>query len=645
MEKEINPKDYTVVTACRNREKNLKISINSWAKIDPYQIIIVDWGSDIHIQLDHFNPSIRHLIKIIRFEESQWILTWAFNEGLSKVKTKYTIKVDCDHQISESILINSKCNYFRLIRGSHRYGIEGQQYTNGAFICCSELLKKVGYFDERITTYGWDDSDLYLRLSDYMKSFSLFQDGDIWHLPQDQTERVKHQSIKKEDLLAKNINYPVDAFCIERNQFMMKILPRSWGEWMFEARYEIRKEVVESDLFKELASFFFFYQVKKEYLFRNGKTHDLNKIVDEFFQILYKDFKEDYTPICLLIPEIIDKYKIALETNDSSFSQIIKYIIFNLYKEIDSKQNYLLKIENIILNEKKSKSYEKSKRIIVRPMHGLGNRLRVIASAYNIARKSKKDLVICWDKDEHLNAEFHDLFVKQRFDINVDFVSSKFLENIHEMSFYQYMENEPFTHKHEEINTDTDLDIVITSSCVINSKFNDFKEENNFLKSLLLREEINEIVNQIKITDNHIGVHIRYDGDNWENLAPEDVKNWNSEAHEILRKNRNNSKPDRFAKRMRELINNKNEIKFFVSAAKFSSIEFLLSEFKNKIEFIDRPKQADNRDSESIKYALVDMLLLSKCKYILGSGWSSFTEGAQRFSNYNQIIEIAGENF
>ena len=36
-------------------------------------------------------------------------------------------------------------------------------------LCCSELLKSVGYFDERITTYGWDDSDLYLRLSDYQK--------------------------------------------------------------------------------------------------------------------------------------------------------------------------------------------------------------------------------------------------------------------------------------------------------------------------------------------------------------------------------------------------------------------------------------------------------------------------------------------
>ena len=35
-------------------------------------------------------------------------------------------------------------------------------------------------------------------------------------------------------------------------------------------------------------------------------------------------------------------------------------------------------------------------------------------------------------------------------------------------------------------------------------------------------------------------VHIRYDGDNWEDLSHENVQHWNKEAHEILKNNRNN---------------------------------------------------------------------------------------------------------
>ena len=60
---------------------------------------------------------------------------------------------------------------------------------------------------------------------------------------------------------------------------------------------------------------------------------------------------------------------------------------------------------------------------------------------------------------------------------------------------------------------------------------------------------------------------------------------------------------------------------------------------------LERPNDADHRGSLGIKYAMADMMLLSKCKYVLGSGWSSFTEGAQRFSNHSQIIKIAGDDF
>ena len=57
-------KDYTFVTACRNRLENLKKVIKSWSKEDPSQIIVVDWGSEskinlfkqdkFHLQLNNF---------------------------------------------------------------------------------------------------------------------------------------------------------------------------------------------------------------------------------------------------------------------------------------------------------------------------------------------------------------------------------------------------------------------------------------------------------------------------------------------------------------------------------------------------------------------------------------------------------------
>ena len=44
---------------------------------------------------------------------------------------------------------------------------------------------------------------------------------------------------------------------------------------------------------------------------------------------LYKDFKEELIPINLLIPEMIERYKISIIEGDKNLSSILKYIILN----------------------------------------------------------------------------------------------------------------------------------------------------------------------------------------------------------------------------------------------------------------------------------------------------------------------------
>ena len=315
MEQNINSKEYSIVTACRNRQYNLLKVIDSWEKINPFEIIIVDWGSDNPINIDLFKLSVKHLIKIIRIESDNWILSWAYNEGLRKVKTKYTIKLDCDHLISSNFLIDNQCEPFCLIRGHHRFSEEGQEFTNGAFICCSEILRKIGYFDERIITYGWDDSDLYLRLSDWMKSYRLMKSNSVKHLPQGKGSRVSNQVIKKEDLLAINLNISVEHFCITRNRFLSRLFIYDWGEWnvleTFEERSSYRNKLkADNILFTEMANFTCFFEGKINHYKKIGKeiNHETsNEIFDIYCQIFYKDFEEEVIPPCLFIPEIIDE--------------------------------------------------------------------------------------------------------------------------------------------------------------------------------------------------------------------------------------------------------------------------------------------------------------------------------------------------
>jgi len=641
MENTFNSKDYTIVTACRNREKNLKIAIKSWFNVNPFQIIIIDWGSDIPLKLEHFDSEIRPLLKIIRFEHPRWVLSWAYNEGLSKVETKFTCKLDCDHVIEKNFLLENKCFKFGMARGSHRYAEKGQQFINGAFICCSEILKEIGFFDERITTYGWDDSDLFYRASDYCKFVKLINNKTISHLPQTNEERTTNQSVKKEEILARDLKMQVDAFCIHRNRFLQRLFAWDWGKDLFVYReYNRKKFEEEIELLLSIASMQTFYEFKK-FVFKK------KDIINYYYELLYKYFPEEYIPINLLFPDLLERYHTSLLQNDAVSKNIIKYNLLSISINKDSLDNRLLKIEDIVNNNNSTnnKLGKNVKNLIIRPMHGLGNRMRVIASAYNIAKNSGRNLIICWDKDEHINADFYELFKKQNFEINVKFTNSSFLKDIHEISFYQYLENDFYSHKDKEIDTDTELDILIFSSCVLKSKLTNYLEENKFLQSLQISKEVEEISRSVNISRKHIGVHIRYDGEGWESLPSEQVSNWNSDAHKILKKNRNESKPHNFVERMEFLLEKDKDARFFIAVADKKSLDYIDQKFPNKIDNLSIPDNLKHRDLLSQKYALADMLLLSKCKHLLGSGWSSFTEVANRLAFKTQIMEIKGRDF
>ena len=56
------------------------------------------------------------------------------------------------------------------------------------------------------------------------------------------------------------------------------------------------------------------------------------------------------------------------------------------------------------------KSLQETGSIKVIPLSGLGNRLRVMATAIKLARKSNKRLYIYWQPNKYLNADFVDLF-------------------------------------------------------------------------------------------------------------------------------------------------------------------------------------------------------------------------------------------
>jgi len=161
----------SVVVVCRNRPyESLVNNLVDVFKEGGYQIVLVDWGSSLPISI---HVSSLH-VQLHRVEASSWILSHAYNFGFSKASGDYVLKLDCDTRLSSAPRPPRNGTF---LTGDWR--TDGKEHMNGLFYAPLRSLQNVGYYDERIVTYGWDDSDLYLRLQQQADLSRAYLDASI----------------------------------------------------------------------------------------------------------------------------------------------------------------------------------------------------------------------------------------------------------------------------------------------------------------------------------------------------------------------------------------------------------------------------------------------------------------------------------
>lgn len=149
-------------------------ALTSWLKVRSLQnIVIVSWHSAVNMT-DLSEKTVRTVgstkqVTIVTMPERGrgWRIGSVYNLGFHFVKARQVLKVDCDTELSATFLQrNSLVTHGNVLRyGDYRASrTENDRHLNGVFLTHTELLKSVGGFDERFELYGWDDSDLYLRL-------------------------------------------------------------------------------------------------------------------------------------------------------------------------------------------------------------------------------------------------------------------------------------------------------------------------------------------------------------------------------------------------------------------------------------------------------------------------------------------------
>lgn len=216
----------SIVNCCRNRTENLLKALPTWlAHQTVREIIIVDWTSDeaVRQSLDE-NGFKDKRIKVVRVEnEPRWILSYAFNLGFRLAKHELILKVDADITLKQDFFDKNPLMAGTFIAGDWTKAEKGQEHINGFFYLRSKDLLKIKGFNEYITTYGWDDDDIYSRLATSGLQRVCVDTKSIYHIPHDDASRL--DGVSKKDCNAWTELQGDPLFKIRANRYIATVMP------------------------------------------------------------------------------------------------------------------------------------------------------------------------------------------------------------------------------------------------------------------------------------------------------------------------------------------------------------------------------------------------------------------------------------
>ncbi len=146
-----------------NREEHLRRSLPEWLKLPGLaEVVVVDW-SNARPLIDLTRLDTR--VRVVRAEgEPKWVLSYAYNLGVSRAASPLILKCDADCQ-PRSPVTALRPGDGHFYAGYWKSGAPvGKPSVNGQCLFSRAQFDAVNGYSEFIRTYGRDDEDFYDRL-------------------------------------------------------------------------------------------------------------------------------------------------------------------------------------------------------------------------------------------------------------------------------------------------------------------------------------------------------------------------------------------------------------------------------------------------------------------------------------------------
>jgi hypothetical protein len=595
----------SVVTCAMNRSENLIAAMPSWLRHPEFEeIVVVDWSSDLPVRDALARAGIDDpRIRVVRVEGApRWVLSHAFNTGFRVARHDTILKLDADVVLSDDILsVHGSPGPDGFFAGNWRIAAEDQAHVNGVFFVPRAALACAGGFNEFITTYGWDDDDLYARLEALGYRRRDIAPSTVHHLPHADDLRtgggVAPAASARDWLLAS------PRFQIQRNRRLAELLPR-WEPAMEPLPLRVRDRR-EADLTLAIAG------------------PPASPVPEDIFDRATREMMRemmawDYGSAARDLPqETFDRLM------DLPASRLSADLFANASAGPDGGPAPAVAAGR--------------DRVFIDAQHGLGNRLRAIGSAAALAEATDRELVIVWQPDDHCDCRFSDLF-----DYDGAVIERSFPDDAGDCDVHNYMAVEG-GEKDAPIRETEGRDIYVRSAFVLNSPHSDWTRENRFIQSLAPVDAVRALVESVP-NPADVSAHVRMvGGRRYEHLPSERPDHWSAEDHALIDHWRTRSHFSHFMARLDQLIADGQATRVFVAADLPETYDEFRARYGDRIAYL--PRKLYDRSAEQLQYALADATLLSRAPRMLGSTWSSFSELALRLAPGKIQQEMSGKDF
>jgi len=182
----------SLATGCMDRIGGLRWALPSWLALPELdEIVIVDWSSRRPVY-EELHDLCDPRVKFIRVEgQAHWCAAKCHNVEVSAAKGDALLRIDADIRVRQGFFgpHHSLARdhifwnfWWRLARDNEELHLAGTIYTQ------RKNFLLVGGYNERLTSYGYEDDDLYQRMLVARCRRGFLRREDLEHLPHaDQT--------------------------------------------------------------------------------------------------------------------------------------------------------------------------------------------------------------------------------------------------------------------------------------------------------------------------------------------------------------------------------------------------------------------------------------------------------------------------